>query len=205
MQGFDIEPDGDGGQVIRFSYSPSSDEGRVIWWNPNGAVPLSIPTLNASIVAGDTSLVIASVVTDIEPAGYAKIETEWIHYAGVTEGASTTTLAGLTRGVNGTTAASHNSSTNVEWGVGAHRDDLFGQMYNYVRSHLHGLYLTDAAESERAQHERLSLYYKQLADEYWRRYMPARKPKIRLDSRGTGPLMADAQYHHYTRSWGSQL
>jgi hypothetical protein len=205
IQAFRVEPNGSGGQTLRLDFSPASDEGRVIWWHPNGPVPLTIPALNAGIDSDDTSLVLSTVVTGIEPAGYIKIDSEWMHYAGVTEGTATTTLSGLLRAVNSTTAASHNSATSVYWGVGAHRNDLYGQLYNHVQFYLHGLYLTDAAESERAHHERMSLFNMQRAEEYWRRYTPARKTKMRLGTGGIGSVSGNDNHFYNTRTWGPQL
>lgn len=205
IQGYSVEPNGTGGQTLRLDFSPNADDARIIWWQPNGQLPLSPPVLSATIDSDDTSLVLSTPVTDISDAGYIKINAEWLHYAGVTYGASTTTLNNLLRGLNETAAASHTNGAAVQWGVGVHRQDLYGQLYAHVQSFLHGLYLTDAAESERVHHERLSLYHRQLADAYWRTYTPARTPRIRLGHGSVGPLQEDAAYHQYTRTWGVQL
>lgn len=204
VQGFSVEPDGAGGQKLRLDFSPSAGDGRIIWWSHNGQVPLTAPALNASIDADDTSLVLSSVV-DVADVGYIKIGSEWLHYSGAAYGSSTTTLSNLLRGLNETTAASHNSGASVAWGIGVHRADLFGQLFSHVASFLHGLYLTNAAESERAHHERLSLYNRQQADLFWRRYTPARKTKIRLGHGSVGTIQDDAEHHHYSRTWGTQL
>lgn len=203
VQAFTVEPDGSGGQVLRFDFSPGSDDGRVIWWSHNGPVPLSAPTLSATIDSDDTSLVLASAVSDIDQAGYIKIDSEWLHYSGVSYGASTTTLSNLLRGVNSTTAATHTSSTSVSWGVGCHRADLFGQLYNATRSFLHALFLTDAADSERTHHERQAMYYADMARGFWRSYVPNRKPKMRLGREAVGDILEDNAYFAYTRAWGN--
>lgn len=205
VQGFTVEPNGSGGQTLRLDFSPATDDGRVIWWAYNGQLPTTIPTLNAELSSSATSLTLASAVDDIDDAGYIRIGSEWLHYAGVTRGASTTTLSNLLRAVNNTTAATHSSGADVLWGVGAHRPDLYNQLYDYVRGYLHGLFLTNAAEAERAHHERLSLYYTQQADMYWRRYVPNRKTKLRLGREAVGNIAEESAYHHYTRTWGVQL
>jgi len=203
VQAFTVEPDGSGGQKLRLEFSPATDDARVIWWSYNGQVPLTIPALNAGITATDTSLVLSTAVTDISDAGYIKIDSEWLHYAGVTYGVSTTTLSNLLRGLNETTAATHDSADTVTWGVGGHRADLFGQMYNYVRGFLHALFLTDAAESERTHHERQAMYYNDMARAFWRGYVPNRKPKMRLGREAAGTL-DESHYQYYARQWGGQ-
>lgn len=203
-QAFSLEPDGSGGQILRFDFNPATDDGRVIWWQPNGPVPLTAPALNAGIDADDTSLILSSAVTDVSDAGYIKIGSEWLHYAGVTYGASTTTLSNLLRGLNETTAATHNSAATVAWGVGCHRADLFGQMYNYVRGFLHALFLTDGAESEKTHHERQAMYYADMARGFWRSYVPNRKPKMRIGREAIGDVLDDNAYFAYTRGGGFQ-
>lgn len=201
VQAFTVEPDGSGGQKLRFEFAPSTDDGRIIWWSHNGPVPLTAPALNAQIDSDDTSLVLSSAVTDIDQAGYIKIDSEWLHYAGVTYGASTTTLSNLLRGVNSTTAATHDSSTAVYWGIGCHRSDLYGQLYNATRSFLHALFLTDAADAERTHHERQAMYYADVARGFWRSYVPNRKPKLRLGREAVGTL-DESGYQYYARTWG---
>ncbi len=200
MPSFSLEPDGTGGQVLRLDFSPATDDARLIWWSHNGPVPLSAPALNATIDSDDTSLVLSTAVSDIDPAGYIKIDSEWLHYAGVAVGTSTTTLSNLLRACNGTTAASHTSTTSVYWGVGCHRSDLYGQLYNHCRGFLHGLFLTDGAESEKTHHERQAMYYSDMANRFWRGYTPNRKTKLRLGREGVGAVAQDSE--HYARTWG---
>jgi len=204
VQAFTLEPDGSGGQKLRLEFAPSTDDGRIIWWSHNGPVPLTAPALNAQIDSDDTSLVLSTAVTDIDQAGYIKIDSEWLHYSGVSYGASTTTLSNLLRGVNSTTATTHTSSTSVSWGVGCHRSDLFGQLYNATRSFLHALFLTDAADSERTHHERQAMYYADMARGFWRIYVPNRKPKMRLGREAIGDVLDDNAYFTYTRGGGFQ-
>lgn len=203
--GYSLEPDGDGGQRLRLEFSPPAGDARIVWWAPNSQVPLTLPVLDEALTSDATSLTLATAINSVDESGYIKIGKEWIHYAGVTYGASTTTLGGLLRGLNGTAAASHNDASSVYWGIGVHRMDLYGQMYDHATSFLHSLFMTNAAESERANHERLALYNQQKADAYWRRYVPARKTKIRLGYAGVGSAQEDPTSHHYSRTWGTQL
>lgn len=205
VQAFAVEPNGSGGQTLRLEFSPAPDSGRIIWWYHNGPVPITTPALNATITSSDTSLVLSTAVTDIADAGYIKIDSEWLYYAGVTYGASTTTLSNLLRAVNSTTAATHTSGTSVYWGVGCHRADLFGQMYTYVRGFLHGLFLTDGAESEKTHHERQAMFYGDQAKMFWRGYVPNRKPRMRLGREAVGDVAEASAYYAYVRSWGTPL
>jgi hypothetical protein len=198
---FTVEPDGTGGQSIRLDFNLATDEARIIWWMHNGPVPLTVPALNAQIDSDDTSLVLSTAVNDIEEAGYIKIDSEWLHYSGVSYGTSTTTLSNLIRAVNGTTAATHTSTTSVYWGVGCHRTDLYGQLFNHCRGYLHGLFLTDGAESEKTHHERQAMYYSDMATRFWRGYTPNRKTKLRLGHEGVG---ATGESIAGLYSWGAQ-
>lgn len=184
---WNLEPDGSGNQVLRLARSPYTADGRIIWWGVNGPLPTSSQTLNAGITATSSSLVVAGT-PHIGNSGYVKIDAEWIGYAGVTPGASTTTLSNLVRGVNDTTAATHNSATSVLWGVAAHRQDLFVQLQDQITALLHSLYLNNAAPQEIEHHTFQMRYYQQLADEFWRRYTPARAPKLVLSRHALGEL-----------------
>ena len=66
-------------------------------------------TLNGGITATATSLVLTSAASFPTTGGIIRIDSEDISYTGV----STNTLTGLVRGVNGTTAAIHNTGANV--------------------------------------------------------------------------------------------
>lgn len=186
IQAFTVEPNGSGGQTLRLDFVPRANEARIIWWMPNSQLPTTLPTLATSINADDDDLALVGDIADIEDAGYIRIGTEWLHYAGVQREGTNTILNNLLRGLQSTTAVAHLSGATVAWGVGVHRTDLYGQLYDTVRGLLHGLFLTNAAESERAHHERMALYYEQRAKEYWRGYVPQRKPKMRLGRSGVG-------------------
>jgi len=167
--------------------NPLSVDGRIIWYAQNGRLPTTTPTLNASITSSSTSLVLASVV-DVAPAGYIKIDNEWLAYADTTIGSTTTTLLNLQRGLYETTAASHTGATAVYWGVMAQRQDLYDQLQDQATAKLHALFLTNASPQETEQHVFQTRYYQQLADEYWARFTPARSPKLILSRQGIGPL-----------------
>jgi len=66
-------------------------------------------TLNGGITATATSLVLTSAASFPTTGGIIRIDSEDISYTGV----STNTLTGLVRGINGTTAAIHNTGANV--------------------------------------------------------------------------------------------
>jgi len=66
-------------------------------------------TLNGTITATATSLVLTSAASFPTTGGIIRIDSETISYTGV----STNTLTGLTRGLNGTTAAPHTTGANV--------------------------------------------------------------------------------------------
>jgi hypothetical protein len=185
VPGYNLEPDGDGGQKLRLDVTIGATEGRVIWHAQNGTVPTSVQTLSADITDTATSLTLASNPL-IGDAGYIKIESEWIAYGGYSVGATTTTLTNLVRGVNETTAASHTAATNVYFGIAAHRQDLFEQLINQVTAKLHALFLTNASPQETEHHVFQVRYYQQLADEFWQRYTPQRGAKMKLTRQGKG-------------------
>lgn len=182
---WDIESDGAGGQKLRLGVNPWPSAARIIWWGENSRLPQSVPTLSGSITSSDTSLTISSKPT-IGPGGFVKVEDEWIGYSGYTVASSTTTLTNLIRGLNGTTAASHNSSVSVAWGVAAMREDLFFQLSSQVYANLHNLFLTNASPQETQNHIFQVRFYQQMADEYWQRFVPTRHPKMRLSRKGIG-------------------
>lgn len=187
VPGFDLEPDGAGGQVLRLAAEPWAVEGRVIWWAQNGPVPGTVQALKTSILATDTSLTITGQPT-IGPAGFVKIELEWMQYAGYTQSGTDTTLTNLIRGVNGTTAAPHTAPVNVYWGLAVLRQDLYQQLFNQIYASLHTLFLTNAAPAETQNHIFQVRWHKQLADEFWRGYVPPVGPKLQLTRQGMGRI-----------------
>lgn len=183
-----LEPDGAGGQLLRLEIAPYDTDARVIWWSNNGPVPATIATLNANITTTTATTCTIASAPVIGNAGYIRIDDEWIAYSGYTQASSVTTLQNLLRGVNGTAAATHTSSTSVYWGIAAHRQDLFNQLYESAMAAMHNLFLQDAAPKEIEHHTFQVRYHQQVADEYWRRYIPNRPAKMRLSRAGIGLL-----------------
>lgn len=179
LRAWTLEPDGAGGMTLRVRVvAPAPDttaDGRIVWWGKNSRVPTTVVLLNAQINATATSLVTKSVA-DVEDVGYVKIDSEWIGYAGVTRGTTTTTLSNLQRALNGTTAAIHAADASIYFGVYAPSMAMFQLLNDQILVHLHELFLTDASPRETELHERLMLYYENRVREAWRRFVPARSP-----------------------------
>lgn len=183
----DLVVNATGGQELLVDVPPPSVTGKIIWWMTNGPVPTTVATLSADIDADDTSLAITTKPF-IGRAGYVYIGSEWIAYAGVTEGASTLTLNNLIRGINGTTAASHTSSSSVLWGIAVDRTDLYRQLFDQTMMHLHELPLTEASPTEKAHHERMLGFYEKRVMNFWKYYVPSRRPKMVLTRDAIGDL-----------------
>lgn len=182
-----LEPDGLGGQSIRIDINPLSLDGRIMWYGQNGLVPTTLPVLSAPIGAADTSLTVAAI-PQIGPAGYVKIDAEWMAYSGTTVTATTTTLLNLIRGLNGTTATIHIIASPVAWGIAVLRDELYQQLFNQVYANLHNLYLTNAAPAETQNHIFQVRWYQQLADEFWKSYVSPINTQMVLGRRAIGAL-----------------
>jgi hypothetical protein len=187
---FSVDP----GQVLRLEYSiPKSrlwlttDEGRVIWWAEPGPVPTTLATLSSSITDSDTSLTISSKPV-IGRVGYVKVNSEWLQYSGYTEGASSITLTNLSRGLNGSTAASHTLGDTVTWGVAMDTPALLNALYDATRMYLMDLWLMNTSSRETSQYEKQLVLFQDRVDKFWRGYRPARAPKMRLSRRAIGDI-----------------
>lgn len=180
IRSFEVEPNEDGGRTLRvrlFPEDPSlTSEGRIIWYASNSTFPITPPTLSSSMTSSDTSATVNAAV-DITPAGWVKIESEWIAYAGLTRAASTTVLLNLVRAQEYTAAASHNSAVSVYFGVCVPQPWLFQHLINHALMYLHNMFLTDGAPKERDMHERMLLRYQDQVDRGWRRFTP-RAPRM---------------------------
>lgn len=183
-----LEPDGSGGQVLRLEVVPYDTDARIVWWAQNGPVPATLATLNANISSTTATTCTFGSAPVIGPAGYVKIDDEWLAYAGYTQASSVTTLQNLVRGVNGTTAATHTSGATVYWGIAAHRPDLFNQMYHQAWANMHNLFLQDASPKEIEHHTFQLRFHQQMADEFWKNYVPNRTGRMRLSQAGIGLL-----------------
>ena len=197
VNNFQVWPNTSGGLTLHLGRAPDAGDGRIIWWGRNGSLPTAIPTLTSGITAGDTTATITTTLS-LPENGYVKLDTEWIGYSGIQD---TTTsnqkdLLNLTRDVAGQSggAVAHSAAIDVEWGVAAHREDLYTQLYDATRAELHALYITAAAESERAHHERMTMYYREKADTYWRGYIPNRPTKLKLSRSTSGDLGSENFY-----------
>lgn len=185
---FHTWPNADGGLTLHWDTAPDTGDGRIVWWGRNGRLPVSVPILTADIDTDDTSCII-STAEDLPEAGYIRIDNEYIGYAGVTDTAfDQKVLTNLQRNVrNGTlVTGSHVTNDPVEFCVAVHRDDLFMQLYDATQSRLHELFLIAAAESERAHHERMAMWYDDKATNFWRGYVPNKPWRLKLDRRTTG-------------------
>lgn len=184
VPGFRVEPSSSGAYYLRFDTVPYSADARILFWANNSAVPTTVPTLTAEIDADDTSLTLTTTA-DVQDVGYVKIEGEWLQYAGMTTTATTVTLTNLVRAQNGTAAAIHALGTSVYWGVAVDDMRLFTQLINQIGSIMHRMFLTDGSEREHAHHERLMSYYDSRVQEFWMRYSPSYRPRMRLTRQGT--------------------
>lgn len=161
VPGWDVLADGSGGQVIRLHAPPRTVEGRVWFYAPNSRVPTgSAPTTSGSTSDTATTMTIGSAI-DVDDVGYIKVNAEWLSYAGVTRGASTTVLNNLVRGLYGTTAATHNTSSNVYWGVAMDDMRLLAILFDMWKTLLHAYYIQDGGVHETGRHEKAMGYYDQ--------------------------------------------
>ena len=189
---YSVEPNGNGGMSLRLEYSQTrtdvvgaTTEGRIIHWGAPGPVPTATPTLSAGIDSDDTSLTIASKPA-IGKVGYTKIGTEWIGYSGVTEGASTLTLTNLSRGLQGTVAASHSASDGVVWGVAVESMALLNLLYDCTRMYLMQMYLSNPSSREAGQYEKMLGLFQNNVEKFWRGWKPSRPMRIRLSRAAIG-------------------
>lgn len=187
VPGYRLEPTGTGGLKLRLEYAPATTDARIIFWVPNGLVPITIPTLSSGIDADDTSVVLAAT-PEIGDVGYVKIEAEWMSYVGLIRGASTTTLQNVTRGLNYTIATTHSAGASVYWGLATHNLSVYEQLQKDVFARANELFLSRAAPEEREHHVFLVRLYTQMSQEFWRKFTPARPSKVVLSRSAIGPL-----------------
>jgi len=195
LTNYTIDPQADGGRELRLSYDPGTTDARIIWWAPNGPIPVAatLPVTSAEISSSATSVTLTTIPL-VGQSGFIKIDQEIIFYAGVTVGSATITLNNLVRALSGTTAATHVITSSVDWCVAVHRNDLFEQLMAESIAYLHLINMNDSSQQERAHHESQLLYYKQIADEYWKRYQPGRSSRVRLNRRAVGPGIGETEY-----------
>lgn len=184
IAGFEVEPSGTGGLILRLYGPPRNKDARILFYTPNSRVPLTIPTLNAGIDSDDTSLVLGSAV-DVDDTGFIKIgSAEYAAYTGVTRAAATTTLLNLQRGLNGMIPASHLSGVQVQWCVGADDMRLWKLLFDQWRSYMNAYFIQDGGVHETERHEKSMGYYDQQALNFWPTYKPQRRrPGLRLNQK----------------------
>jgi hypothetical protein len=188
---YDVMPTTGSGTLLVLAFYPPSVDARVIWWTRNSIVPTAVTTVSVEINSTATSLTVTSAV-DVADAGFIKIDSEWIQYAGRVRGASTTVLSNLVRACFGTTAATHTVSTSVYWGVAVHRSDLYEQLYHQAAAYLFALFLTDGSAQEREQHQFNMRWHQQEADKYWANHTMPRPPKMVLGKGAIGYVYGDS-------------
>lgn len=171
---WEVVPNGNGGQVLRFYSSPRTMEGRVGYYAPNSRVPTTIPTTSGSTSDTATTMTIGSAI-DIDDVGYIKVGAEWMSYQGVTRAAGTTVLNNLTRALYGTTAATHNTSSNVTWGVAMDDMRLHQLLLDMWKSRLHAYFIQDGGIHERGYHQQAMGYYDSKEATFWSTYHPRRQ------------------------------
>ena len=184
LHSFTIERGTDGLNYIRFQSAPFDATARLRYWHANGVAPITDPLLNAQIAADATSLVTKTKVTGIEPEGFIRIEDEYIQYAGVTQGASTTTLSGLIRGVAATTAAIHAADAQINWAIAVDEPIVFTAIEYFTLTALHEMYLNESAARKKRHHQEMIAYYKNAADVIMKQYVPAVSPRFAIDRMG---------------------
>lgn len=193
VSGFSIEPDGEGGQLLRTDFNEGTvgaeADARLIWWMHNGPLPDPSsgedPALASDMTASATSMAVSGVL-DVGAAGYVKVGQELIQYAGVTTDGSNTTLSNLVRGAGDTTAAIHTTGDSVEWCIAVQTPTLWQQLYFQAMAHLHALVLTEAPARESEHHQWAMRWHQQAADDFWKQYTPARGPRLILGRRAVG-------------------
>lgn len=191
LAGWSVEPTVDGTRILRAQSNLHTDSGWLLWYAPNGPVPTTTtsPVLGAECLSTATTATISTVLADSVPdVGWVKMEKEWVSYAGLTRGATTTTLLNLVRGLYNTAAATHAvTTTAVYWGVGVDDSRLWDNLRKRAIAELHLMLLHRGTTDDRQNHEKLYLTLTQQADQFWRRsgYVSGRKPRFKLASRWT--------------------
>lgn len=151
LAGYALRPSSTGGWTLRLPSSPYSENVQIVWWSENGPLLASAPTITTTITSTSTSVILTvSSSPEIGESGFVKIEAEWMSYAGVTRTSATSyTLNNLTRALFGTVAASHTSSTAVNFGVAVDDQRLWTQLLDYVTSYVHAIQLHKATSTRR--------------------------------------------------------
>jgi hypothetical protein len=191
--GWDVEPDGAGGQVLRVRFNEgtvgTSGEARLLYWAENGPLPEVRYVPSGTVDASSTEPILLPAFLDVGQSGYVKWDDEWVQYSGTSDlpADGGTELQNVVRGVNGTAAEDHTGSTGkMDWAVGVPSRTLWQQLYSQTMANLHGVLLSDAPGQEREQHQWQMQWNQQRADEFWRGWTPATGPRLKLSRRSGG-------------------
>lgn len=168
VAGYEIEPTSTGGWQIRLPSNPYTDTARVIWYGENTPMPTGSTTVASDITSSSTSVTITEETVELGPVGVFKCESEWSAYAGYSNNGTVWTLSNLIRGLDGTTAAAHVSTTAVTFGVAVDDTRLWVQLYDYVAAYIHALNMHKSTGEDMGRHEKLMSFYQQKADNFWR-------------------------------------
>ncbi len=180
IPGWRIEPEVGNGRILKFDISPYSSEARLLWFGHNGMLPISAPVTSGSTAADATSMILAAEV-DCYDYGWVKVNGEWMQFAGVTRG-STTTLQRLVRGMpQGKAAAVHNDGSTALFGVAMPRLELYKCLLDQVAMNLHELFLGTAAPRETQLHQQMVGFYQDRIRMFWRSWQPTRQTRIVID------------------------
>jgi hypothetical protein len=173
---YDVYTNELGVRVIQLGFDFDSRDGRIVFWFNNGPVPTTLVTLDSTLITTADDIVIAESPV-VPKAGFVKIDDEWIGYAGIDYDGGLT-LHNLQRGAYNTTTAEHTDGTTVEWGIAAHRNDVYQHLAWETMIYLHQLYMNRASTQERQHHFDQVRYYKQIADEKWSKIISSRPPLV---------------------------
>jgi hypothetical protein len=174
LPGWETEGNSAGGITLRLFAPPRGLQGRVLYYTPNSRVPLTTPVTSGITDAAATSVVLTGVV-DVSDCGHVKIESEYMSYAGLDRGASTTTLNNIVHGLYGSTATTHAAGSTVQWVIAMDKMSLQALLYNQWKSFMASYFLQDGSSHELSRHEKALGYYDSLAANYFMNYTPKRK------------------------------
>lgn len=190
---WDVEPSATGTRTMRLSASPYTAAARLIWYAPNGPVPYedggnALPKLAATMTTSTATILLDGLELDIYPAGWVKIDNEWMSYTGVTHSATATTLSGVLRAQYNTTAATHDGTgtpATVYFGVAVDDTRLWRVIRDLTLLELHLLQLHRGTNEDRGNHERIMGFLETRCNNFWRTsgYIPERNPAIKPDIR----------------------
>lgn len=182
IPGWRIEPNASNQRVLKFSVSPYSAEGRLIWWGSNMPLPISPVTLNDPLATADTVIEISGEV-DCAEYGWLKIGSEWMQYSGVDRSQPGLGINNLVRGLSqGAEAYDHNDGESIYFGVAMPKAELYRVLINQAIVHLHELYLGNASGRETQLHQEMIGYYTGLVQQFWKNWSDIRSVKQQIDS-----------------------